>query len=133
MRFFIILGIVFFVGSILLIPSTYEEFKVDRNGIVVKMRIEELPKICIGSRVRYNVTYSYEGVIYQKQTRGDFCQRHIVGEMIHMKYLKGSEIILRPEESSVVSFVSLAVLGLGGLIISISQWKKIAKSKSNKK
>lgn len=124
MKFFIFSGIVFFVGSILLIPSTYEEFKVDRNGVVVKMRIEALPKICIGARVRYNVKYSYKGNYYNKSTRGDFCQRHYVGEMIDMKYLNGSEIILRPNESAVVSFISLAVLGFGGLIISISQLKK---------
>lgn len=124
MKFFIFAGIVFFVSSVLLIPSTYEEFKVDRNGVVVKMRIEQLPKICIGARVRYNVKYSYQGIFYNKSTRGDFCQRHYVGEMIDMKYLNGSEIILRPNESAMISFISLAVLGLGGLIISILQWKK---------
>ncbi|MBW0177582.1 hypothetical protein [Sediminibacterium sp.] len=124
MKFLFFAGLIFFVGSIFLIPSTYEKLKVEKNGSIVKMRIEQLPKTCIGARVNYNVIYSYEGVFYNKSTRGNFCQLHSVGEMIDMKYLNGSEIVLRPNESAMISFISLAVLGFGGLLISILQWKK---------
>lgn len=114
-----------FLGSIALIFSNYEEVVVDRNGKVVKMRIEELPKSCIGAKVRYNVTYSYNGELYEKSTRGDFCEKHYVGELIDMKFLEGYKTILRPDESSMMQIASSLILGLLGLIISITQWRKM--------
>lgn len=104
-----------------------ETLSVERNGEVVKMKIESLPQSCIGAKVRYFVTYSYEGEMYDKATRGDFCEKHHIGELIAMKYLKGSKIILRPDESAILNLLSFVILGLFSLGISISQWKKIKK------
>lgn len=127
MKFLIVAGIVIFIGSIILIFTNYDTLNVERNGEVVKMRIEQLPKTCIGSKVRYFVTYSYEGEMYDKATRGDFCEKHYVGELIDMKFLEGSNTILRPDESAMLNLLSFAALGLLGAGISISQWKKMKK------
>jgi hypothetical protein len=123
MKSLFIAGLIFFIGSIILIKYNYEKFDVDRNGIIVKMRIEKLPSSCIGAKVRYFVSFSYNGEIYDKATRGDFCDKHHVGEMIDIKWLKGSKYILWPNESG--SMVSFGILGLFGLIISVLQWKKM--------
>jgi hypothetical protein len=125
MKFLFFGGIVIFIGSIFLIFANYNSLNVERNGEVVKMRIEQLPKSCIGAKVRYFVIYSYGGETYNKATRGDFCEKHYVGELIDMKFLKGSKTILRPDESTVFNLLSFAALGLLGAGISISQWKKI--------
>jgi hypothetical protein len=113
------------LGSIVLIFTNYDEVNVERNGKVVKMQIKKLPRSCIGAKVRYFVTYSYEGNLYDRATRGDFCEKHHVGELIDMKFLEGSKTILRPDESAMTQIVSSIILGLFGLVISISQWRKM--------
>lgn len=127
MKFLFIAGIVIFIGSIILMFTNYHTLNVERNGEVVKMKIEQLPKACIGAKVRYFVTYSYEGEMYDKATRGDFCEKHYVGELIDMKFLEGSKTILRPDESAMLNLLSFAAVGLIGAGISISQWKKMKK------
>lgn len=129
MKFIFIAGIIFFVGSIILIINNYEKYNIELNGQIVKMKIESLPKSCIGAKVRYFVTYSYNGKIYDKPTRGDFCERHHVGELMDMKMLDGSKYILFPDESALKSLISFGILGLFGLIFSISQWKNIRNEK----
>lgn len=125
MKSLFIAGLILFTASIILIYFNYDEIKVYRNGSIVKMRIEKLPSSCIGAKVRYYVSFSYNGKIYDKATRGAFCDNHHVGEMIDIKWLKGSKSILWPHESALTNLISFGVLGLLGLTISAFQWKKI--------
>ncbi len=127
MKFLIIAGAVFFLGSIGLFISNYDSIKVEREGEVVLMRIESLPASCIGAKVRYFVTYSYQGMLFEKATRGDFCVKHHVGEMIPMKYFPGSSLILRPDESAILNQFSTILLGIMGLIIFLTQLRKYLK------
>lgn len=129
MKFLFIAGVVFFIGSIILIVSNYEKFDIERNGHVVKMKIENMPKSSIGAKVQYFVTFSYNGELYDKQTRGDFCERHHIGELVDIKMLAGSKYILFPNESALSDLISFGVLGLFGLVLSITQWKKIRNEK----
>lgn len=125
MKFLFAGGLVMFIGSIILFFVNYDEINVYRNGKIVKMQIEKLPRSCIGAKVRYFVTYSYNGQLYNKSTRGDFCEKHHVGELIDMKYLEGSKKILRPNESAIMNLASCVALSLLGLAISIIQWRKM--------
>lgn len=129
MKFLFVAGIIFFIGSIILIVSNYEKFNIEKSGQIVKMKIESLPKSCIGARVRYFVTFSYNGERFDKATRGDFCERHHIGELMDMKMLKGSKYILFPHESALKSIVSFGILGLFGLVLTVTQWKKIRDEK----
>jgi hypothetical protein len=122
-------GIVFFIGSIILMINNFEKYNVERHGVLVKMRIEKLPRSCVGARVQYFITYSYNGKTYDKKTRGDFCEKHHVGEFMDMKMLKGSKYALFPNESALSNLISIGILGLFGLILSITQWKKIRNGK----
>lgn len=124
MKFLIIAGSIIFLGSIGLILSNLNALKVEKQGQIVLMKIESLPASCIGAKVRYFVTYSYQGILFEKATRGDFCEKHHVGEMIPMKYLSGSDLILRPEESAIKNLFSFGLLGLFGLIICLTQLRR---------
>lgn len=123
MKFLFIAGAILFLGSIVLIVKNYEKVDVERNGHVVKMRIENLPSSCIGTKIWYYVTYSYQGRMYDKHTNGDFCETHHVGELVDMRVLNGSKHILYPEESALSNLISFGILGLFGLILSITQLK----------
>lgn len=123
-KFLSVTGLVFFIGSIVLITKNYQKIDVERNGQVVKMRIENLPKSCIGSRVPYFVTFSYNGELYDKQTRGGFCEKHSIGELFEMKMLPGSKYILYPNESALTDILSFGILGLFGLLLFVTQWRK---------
>ena len=129
MKFLFFAGILFFIGSILLIESNYKMLNIERNGYLVKMRIEDLPKSCIGARVRYFITLSYRGKKYDKATRGDFCDKHHIGELIDMKMIEDSSDILFPNESVLKSLVSFGILGIFGFILAITQWKKMQNEK----
>ena len=129
MKALIIIGIIFFLGSIGLIIHNYDIYRVDRYGQVVKMRIESLPGSCIGSKSRYFVTYSYKNKIYDKQMQGRYCENHYVGEIVEMKMFKGSDDILFPNESALSNLIAVGLLGLIGLLISITQWKKLRNGK----
>lgn len=129
MKFLFLAGIVFFIGSIILIVSNYEKFDVERNGRIVKMEIVSLPKSCIGAKVRYSVSFIYNGKLYDKQTRGNFCEIHYVGEFIDIKMLEESKYILFPNESAFFDLMSFGVLGLFGLFLSIIQFKKMKNEK----
>jgi hypothetical protein len=124
MKFLFYGGIILFCGSIILTKSSYEKFNIERHGSLVKMKIESLPKSCIGAKTRYSVIFSYNGNIYNKQTRGDFCQTHYVGEYVYMKMLSGFEYILYPSEPAWFNLVSCGILGSFGLILAIFQRKK---------
>jgi len=120
MKFLFFAGIVFFIGSLFLIPDSYKEYNVERYGQVVKMRIEKLPASCIGSKVTYFVTFSYNGKLYDKRTRGNFCDKHHVGELMELKMLEGVDRVLWPNESGLLELISIIALGLFGLGVSIA-------------
>jgi hypothetical protein len=127
MKGIFIAGVVFAIGSVLLIVTNYEKLDVQRYGDIVKMKIEELPTFCLGTKSRYFAVFSYDGKIYDKKIGGSFCRRHHVGELIDMKVLKGSSTILFPHESVTLNLASFAVLGLLGVVMIITQWKKMRK------
>lgn len=118
-------GVLLFFGSIALLASNYDSIKVERSGQIVKMRIEKLPNSCLGTKVKHFVTLSYNNEIYTKQIGGIFCDEHSVGELVDMKVLERSDIVLFPQESVWVNLVSFGILGLFGLVMIIYQWKKV--------
>ncbi len=127
MKFLIVTGFIFFIGAIILITNNFNKLEIERNGKVVSMQIESLPASCIGAKVRYFISFRYKEVIYTKATRGDFCEKHHIGELMDMKLLDGENEILFPNESALYNLVSFGVLGLFGLLLSIFQIIKLRK------
>lgn len=115
MKILLIGGVVLFFGSLALLASKYSDLAVEGRGIIVKMRIEELPSSCSGTRIKHFAKVSYQGENYIKRIPAGYCDEHNVGDLILMKYLEGSTIILFPKESVLRNLISLGVLGLSGL------------------
>lgn len=133
MKFIFFAGIVFFIGSIILTISNHDEYRVGEHGHVVTMRIENLPASCIGSKVTYFVTFSYKGKLYDKRTRGNFCNEHHIGELMEVRMLEGSDRILWPNESGIKGLISGVGLGLFGLGIAIAAQVKMRRFKKKYK
>lgn len=114
-------GIVFFIGSLILIASNFALFKIEKDGELVLMKIEKLPASCLGTKVNHFVTLSYERQTFEKKIGGMFCDEHHVGELIEMKYLEGGKETLFPNESVVSNLIAYSLLGLIGIIIFIKQ------------
>ncbi len=127
MKFIFWGGIILFIGAIGLILFNFDDIKVEQNGIFVKMRIEKLPNSCLGTRVKHFTTLTYEGQRFIKRIGGKFCDDHHIGELIDMKYLEGSSTVLFPDESVVSNLLAFSALGLLGMLMSFSQWRKIKK------
>ena len=129
MRTIFIAGLVFFFGSFFLVKNGYKDFYVFQHGNVVKMEIIAIPKSCPSAKVRYEVKFAYNGIIYQKQLRGGYCEDHHLGEFVDIKMAEGFENVLLPKEPGYFNFFASIALGLFGLIIAISSLIKANKSK----
>lgn len=125
MKFLTISGIILFIVTLFSFNTTYEKFRIGKNGHIVKMLLETLPQSCIGSKVPYFITLSYKGKTYERKTRGDFCDKHHIGELIDIKMLEDSKYIMFPRESGLFDLISLVVLNFFGLLLAAIQWRKI--------
>jgi len=124
-RLLFLTGILFLLGSIVLLVSNYPKLEIQYNGQLVQMKIEKLPASCLGSKVRYFITFSYNGKFYEKATRGNFCETHRVGQLVDMKVLGESDTILFAHESALLDLISFIGLAFLGLVLCIVQWKKM--------
>ena len=117
-------GIILFIGPFFFLKIAYEKYDVGRYGKIVKMRVEKLPGSCIGAKVSHPALFSYKGILYKHNVRGDFCEKHFLGELIDMKMLKGSKYILFPHQSALFNLISCYLLVLFGLFLTVSEWLK---------
>ena len=124
MKDLLIAGFIIFIAPFFFIGNSFDRYNVKVKGHLVKMRIEKLPASCIGAKVPYFVTFNFEGQFYDKQTRGDYCDKHHVGEIVDIQYLEGSKHILFPEEPALFDLLSCGILSLFGLFLIIIQWRK---------
>ncbi len=81
-------------------PTAFRKFNVAQNGKLVKITLVAKPAACIGT-VPYFVTFDYNGIRYEKQTRGSFCEEHNIGDLIDMKVLDGDTMIMWPSDDGV--------------------------------
>ncbi|MEZ2443384.1 hypothetical protein AB6805_16790 [Chitinophaga sp. RCC_12] len=119
MKFYFWCGLVLFTASLLLMLPNFEDLKVARNGALVNMRIEKLPTSCLGTRIKHFMTVSYNSKLYTKRIGGKYCEEHHVGEVVQMKFLAGSTLVLFPNESGMSNLIALIILGLSGLALMI--------------
>ncbi len=122
-------GILTFFGAIALIISNYSDIKVEKEGMVVKMRIERLPSSCLGTRIKHFTTLSYNGKMFVKRIGDRFCDEHYVGELIDIRFLEDSSTVLFPNESVIPNLLAFGGLAILGIIMSFSQFNKIRNEK----
>lgn len=112
----IILGVILFIAPLLLIKQGFGELEVERQGELVLMKIVEKPGSCLGTKVKWFMKVEYRDIIYPIQISGDYCEEHKVGDLVEIRYLEGSDIILLPSFSSKWQFFSTFFLSLIGLL-----------------
>ncbi len=117
-------GIIFFIGGIILFINHYSHIEVQTRGIIVQMRIEELPSGYLGIKDHGIVTLRYEGKAYTKIIGQKFVEDHSVGDFVNIKFLKGYSFVLFPNESIISELVSCGILSLFGVIMILYQLKK---------
>jgi hypothetical protein len=115
----IIIGIILFIAPLLLHKQKLRELEVEKNGKLVKMRIIEKPGSCLGTKVKWSMKVEYQGNIFPKQIGGNYCEEHSIGDMVEIRYLEGSDIILLPNESvwaDIYSGIAISLIGLFAVI-----------------
>lgn len=112
---YILIGIILIIGSIFFVRAEFGRLKVLRQGKIVKMEIVEKPNSCLGTKVKWMMKLKLENDIFSKQISGAYCEEHHLGEIVEMRYLKGSEIVLFPKEGVTMEFISSIVIGILGL------------------
>lgn len=115
MRFFLIIGGLFFIFLFVNgIFQTKREIAGFSNGKLVKMQILDIPGSCLGTKNQYHMRVSYKEKTFLKRISVNFCENHNVGDIVELKYLQGSEIILFPNENPNSGYYSIAFFGLFG-------------------
>jgi hypothetical protein len=120
MRFIFVAGLVLFIGSFFMIPGSLKKFEVGQHGIIVKMKLEEMPSSCITTKVYYDIVFSYNNKRYEKKMSGGFCEDHYIGELVDVKMIPGEDTILLAFDSGISDILAVIGLGLFGLGISIA-------------
>ena len=115
----IILGIILFIAPSLLYKQKLRELYVQENGKIVKMKIIEKPSSCLGTKVKWFMKVEYQGKIFPKQIGGNYCENHSIGDLVEIRYLEDSNIILIPSESvwgDIYAGIGLSLIGLLSII-----------------
>ena len=123
--FLFVTGLIFAIAAPFLMYSNFERYVVQRDGVNVPMKIEQIPYNCIGSNFPFYVTFSYNGKTYYKRTRGSFCEEHYTGQIMEMRMLERSRYILFPNESALIDLLAGGLLGVAGLMLIFVSYRKV--------
>ena len=112
-------------GTILLIFCGFwlygnqDLLNIERNGIVVKMRIVEKPEDCItvNSHTQNYMNVSYKGKYYGHVMTSSDCGWYRVGDSIEMRYLEGSKEILYPGQHISMGYYTVLACSLLSLAL----------------
>lgn len=118
-------GILIATLSVLGMLNCKAQLQIQNEGSIVKMKIIELPGVCSGTKAKYFMKVFYEGATYSKQISANFCETHRIGKNIEMKYLKGKDQILFPEEDVIGNLIAATAICLLGIFIIIYALKTL--------
>ena len=122
MKLLLLIGVIFFFGSISLLKTSIENLRTENEGVIVEVRINALPSSCIGTRIKHFATFFYNGKRYIKRIPAGYCDHHHVGEFVRMRYLNDESELLFPNESrkiEVFANVVICMACLGVIICAI--------------
>lgn len=113
----IFLGVIIIGLSIAFIQDDFINLKVKNSGKIVDVEIIEKPSSCLGTKAKWFMKVKYQGKILGKQIPSKFCEEHLIGDIIQVRYLNGEDRILLPEEGVGLEFISSGVFILLGLYV----------------
>lgn len=98
------------------------EYKVQKEGVLKKMKIIDIPGSCLGTKAKYfmKVEELMFKKIYTKQIGGQYCEEHYLGQIIQLRVLEGYDIVLLPSETVEGEFYALLFLFLFGIFMIIT-------------
>jgi hypothetical protein len=117
MKMISITGWFFLLAAFGLFIAKSRYLKVEQDGDIVQMQIEKKPVNCIGTKTSHYATFTYQGERYIKRISAVFCNEHNVGDLVEMKVLEGSSVILFPEESIEQELWLIGGLGLFSVLL----------------
>ncbi|QHS63443.1 hypothetical protein [Chitinophaga agri] len=117
-----ILATVVLAIAIFFFASRYAaQYQVATKGTVVKMLLTDRPTFCEGGKsLQSQAAFQYNGMTYKKNVSRFFCSKHFVGEYMDMRYLRGHELVLYPDEVMGSSFYligSILLLMIIGVVM----------------
>jgi hypothetical protein len=110
--FYLISGALILIFSVVSSFTEYKLFDVEKNGVIVKMKIIEKPKDCIGTTAKYHMKVEYDGKIFSKEIASSICDSYKTGDYIAMRYLKNVDEILYPNESITWDYIMILLFFL---------------------
>jgi hypothetical protein len=115
----IIVGALFFGFCLFWMWGNKDLFVLQNKGTIVKMRIIQAPRNCLGTHVQHSMKLSFKGQVFWKTIGSNDCGRYTVGDSIDMRYLPGSKDILYPHESVMFKYEGAGIFGIIGLAMMI--------------
>lgn len=117
MKILSLTGLFLLLAAFGLFIAKYRYLKVEQNGDIVQMQIEKKPANCLGTKINHYATFTYQTEHYIKSIGAVFCNEHNVGDLVDMKMLEGSTVILFPNESIKQELWMVGGIGLLGVIL----------------
>jgi hypothetical protein len=121
-------GFILFFVSLLFLAGCYRYYLVERNGVVVKMTVQEHYKSSGRVSVNDATVFFYNGEQFKTRTGVSFCVNHPVGDQVAMRYAAGIHVVLFPDENTDWMFQILGIIafaGLGMIVYYFVQKKRI--------
>jgi len=121
MKIISITGWFFLLAAFGLFIAKSRYLKIEQEGDIVQMKIEKKPAYCLATKTSHHATFNYQGKRYIKRISAAFCNEHKVGDLVDMKMLEGSTVILFPTESIEEELWLTGGLGLFGVILLVRE------------
>ena len=112
-KFYILGGIFLLFIAVAPIKSKLEQYKVQKEGEIVKVLLSKVPN------TKGLLKFKYNGIPYEKSVGRSFSDDHKTGDSLLLKHLQGTDIFLLENESIEGEIISFCVLGVIGLFFII--------------
>jgi hypothetical protein len=100
------------------LPRHFREYRVQTHGQLVNVQLTYVPH-AVGCKIKYSMKFIYAGSEYSKKVGCNFDETHKAGDIVQLKHLEGSDILLFPDENIAKEFFAFGALALFGVFLII--------------
>lgn len=113
---YLIIGALFIIGPFFFAKDELINLKVQNEGQNISTPILSRTNHGFGTN-NYFIKVKPENDIISHRVSSGFYEKHMTGDTVEVKYLKGYDRILLTEENITTEFISIALLALFGLYV----------------